>query len=259
MFKGVFYGISILLSTLVVIGCASEASYEQLSYHDNVVFYLSPVTQEQAQKVVDLYVKNNYFTEDSKGELQLRKESGAYEIRAGATIETSGKSSDYTIREFHDESFMELGCFQNKYALPDENLTYVITENNDFEKVLKKYPSPCSSKSIGRNAVFGNNSFFYLAPVEQDEALKIMNYLIGIELIAPDTNFESQLIHGSGNLEFRFPSEAGLDLEGFAQSFRSISCGLGNAIEDPVDIILVDYVGSLEAGEKEIARYACEN
>ncbi len=122
MLKGVFL-ISILFSTLVVIGCASEASYEQISYHDNVVFYLSPVTQEQAQKVVDLYVKNDYFTEDSKSEIQLRKESGAYEIRAGATIETSGKSSDYTIRQFHDESFMELACFQNKYALPDETLT----------------------------------------------------------------------------------------------------------------------------------------
>ena len=86
-----------------------------------------------------------------------------------------------------------------------------------------------------------------------------MNYLIGIELIAPNTNFESQLIHGSDNLEFRFPSESGLGLEGFAQTFKSISCGLGNAVEDQVDIILVDYVGSLEAGEKEIARYACEN
>ena len=72
MLKGVFW-ISILLSTLVVIGCASEASYEQVSYHDNVVFYLSPVNQEQAQKVVDLYVKNNYFNEDSKINLQLRK------------------------------------------------------------------------------------------------------------------------------------------------------------------------------------------
>lgn len=259
MFKGVFYGISILLSTLVVIGCASEASYEQLSYHDNVVFYLSPVTQEQAQKVVDLYVKNNYFTEDSKGELQLRKESGAYEIRTGATIETSGKSSDYTIREFHDESFMELACFQNKYALPDENLTYVITENDDFEKVLKKYPSRCSSNSIGKNIVFGNNQFFHLAPVEQNEALKILNYLIGIELITPETNFESQLIYASNRLEFRFPSQDGLALEGFSQTFKSISCGLGSAVENTVDIILVDYVGSLEAGEKEIVRYACEN
>ena len=259
MFKGVFYGISILLSTLVVIGCASEASYEQLSYHDNVVFYLSPVTQEQAQKVVDLYVKNNYFTEDSKGELQLRKESGAYEIRTGATIETSGKSSDYTIREFHDQSFMELACFQNKYALPDENLTYVITENDDFEKVLKKYPSRCSSNSIGKNIVFGNNQFFHLAPVEQNEALKILNYLIGIELITPETNFESQLIYASNRLEFRFPSQDGLALEGFSQTFKSISCGLGSAVENTVDIILVDYVGSLEAGEKEIVRYACEN
>ena len=125
MLKGVFW-ISILLSTLVVIGCASEAYYEQLSYHDNVVFYLSPVTQEQAQKVVDLYVKNNYFHEGSKINLQLRKESGAYEIRAGATIETSGKTSDFTFKSFDDESFMELACFQNKYALPDENLTYVI-------------------------------------------------------------------------------------------------------------------------------------
>jgi len=259
MLNRVFYVIPILFSTLVVIGCASEASYEQLSYHDNVVFYLSPVTQEQAQKVVDLYVKNNYFTKDSKSELQLREESGAYEIRAGATIETSGKSSDYTIREFHDESFMELACFQNKYALPDENLTYVITENDDFEKVLKKYPSRCSSNSIGKNIVFGNNQFFHLAPVEQDEALKIMNYLIGIELITAESNFESQLIYASDRLEFRFPSQEGLALEGFAQTFKTISCGLESAVEDPVDIILVDYVGSIEAGKKEIARYACEN
>ena len=60
MLKGVFW-ISILLSTLIVIGCASKDSYEQLSYHLNTVFYISPVTQEQAQKVVDLYVKNSYF------------------------------------------------------------------------------------------------------------------------------------------------------------------------------------------------------
>ena len=259
MLNRVFYVIPILFSTLVVIGCASEASYEQLSYHDNVVFYLSPATQEQAQKVVDLYVKNNYFTEDSKRELQLRKESGAYEIRAGAIIETSGKTSDYTIRSFHDDSFMELACFQNKYALPDENLTYVITENDDFEKVLKKYPSRCSSNSIGKNIVFGNNQFFHLAPVEQDEALKIMNYLIGIELITAESNFESQLIYASDRLEFRFPSQDGLALEGFSQTFKSISCGLESAVEEPVDIILVDYVGSLEAGKKEIARYACEN
>ena len=258
MLKGVFW-ISILLSTLVVIGCASEASYEQVSYHDNVVFYLSPVNQEQAQKLVDLYVKNNYFNENSKINLQLRKESGAYEVRAGARIETSGKSSDYTIREFHDESFVELACFQNKYALPDENLTYVITENDDFEKVIKRYPSRCSSNSIGKNIVFGNNQFFHLAPVEQDEALKIMNYLIGIELITAETNFESQLIYASDRLEFRFPSQDGLALEGFSQTFKSISCGLGRAAENPVDIILVDYVGSIEAGQKEIARYACEN
>ena len=117
MLKGVFW-ISILLSTLIVIGCASKDSYEQLSYHLNTVFYISPVTQEQAQKVVDLYVKNSYFNEDSKIELQLRKESGAYEIRAGATIETSGKTSDFTFKSFDDESFMELACFHNKYALP---------------------------------------------------------------------------------------------------------------------------------------------
>jgi len=259
MLNRVFYVIPILLSTLMVIGCASEASYEQLSYHDNVVLYLSPVTQEQAQKVVDLYVKNEYFTEQSKGAIQLRKESGAYEIRAGAKIESSGKTADFTFRSFDDESFVEMACFQNKYALPDVNLTYVITGNNDFEKVLKKYPSPCSSKSIGKNIVFGNNSFFYLPPVDQDEALKILNYLIGINLITPDTNFESQIIYGSDRLEFRFPSQEGLALEGFSQTFKSISCGLESAVEEPVDMILVDYVGSLEAGKKEIARYACEN
>ena len=259
MFNRVFFVIPILLSAVLGLGCASEVSYEQLSYHNNVVFYLSPVTQEQAQDVVDLYVKNGYFTEQSKGAIQLRKESGVYEIRSGAKIETSDQQADFTFRSFDDESFMELACFQNKYALPDANLTYVITEGDDFEKVLKRYPSPCNSKSIGKNIVFGNSSFFYLAPVEQGEALKIMSYLIGIELIAPNTNFESQLIHGPDNLEFRFPSEGGLELEGFGQTFKSISCGLGNAVEDPVDITLVDYVGSLEAGEKEIARYACEN
>jgi hypothetical protein len=254
-----FFVIPILLSTVLGLGCTSEVSYERLSYHNNIVFYLSPVTQEHAQKVVDFYVKNGFFNEESKDKIQLRKESGVYEIRAEVKIKTSGQPADYAFRSFHDESFMEFACFQNKYALPDANLTYVITEADDFEKVLQRYPSPCNSKSIGKNIVLGNSSFFYLAPVEQDEALKIMNYLIGIELIVPNTNFESQLIHGPGNLEFRFPSEGGLELEGFAQSFKSISCGLGNAVEDPVDIILVDYVGSLEAGEKEIARYACEN
>ena len=258
MLKGVFW-ISILLSTLVVIGCSSKDSYEQLSYHLNTVFYISPVTQEQAQKVVDLYVKNSYFNEDSKIELQLRKESGAYEIRAGAKIETSGKTSDFTFKSFDDERFMELACFQNKYALPHENLTYVITESKDFEKVLKKYPSHCNSKSIGKNIVFGNNHFFHLAPVEQDEALKIMNYLIGIELITAESNFESQLIYASDRLEYRFPTQDGLALEGFSQTFKSISCGLGSTAENTVDIILVDYVGSIEAGQKEIARYACEN
>ena len=259
MINRLFYVIPILLSTLLGIGCTSEVSYEQLNYHNNSVFYVSPVTQEQAQKVVALYVKNNYFTEQSKSAIQLRKESGVYEIRSGAKIETSDQTSDFTFRSFNDESFMELACFQNKYALPDVNLTYVITENDDFEKVLQRYTSPCSSKSIGKNIVFGNNSFFYLAPVEQDEALKIMNYLIGIKLITPDTNFESQIIYGSDRLEFRFPSQEGLALEGFSQTFKSISCGLGSTVEDPVDIILVDYVGSLEAGEKKIARYACEN
>ena len=95
MLKGVFW-ISILLSTLIVIGCASKDSYEQLSYHLNTVFYISPVTQEQAQKVVDLYVKNSYFNEDSKIELQLRKESGNYEIRAVANIKTFDQPADYT-------------------------------------------------------------------------------------------------------------------------------------------------------------------
>ena len=33
MLNRVFYVISILLSTVAVIGCASEASYEQLNYH----------------------------------------------------------------------------------------------------------------------------------------------------------------------------------------------------------------------------------
>ena len=84
-------------------------------------------------------------------------------------------------------------------------------------------------------------------------------YLIGIQLITAETNFEWQLIYGLDRLEFRFPSESGLALEGFSETFKSISCGLGNAVEDRVDIILVDYIGSLEAGEKEIARYACEN
>jgi hypothetical protein len=259
MLNRVFFMMTILLSTVLGLSCASEVSYEQLSYHNNVVFYLSPVTQEQAQKVVDLYAKNGYFTEESKGKIQLKKESGAYEIRAEAKIKTSDQAADYTFLSFDDESFMELACFQNKYALPDANLTYVIAEGDDFEKVLQRYPSRCNSKSIGKNIVFGNSSFFYLAPVEQDEALKIMNYLIGIELIVPNTNFESQLINGSDNLELRFPSGDELGLEGFGQTFKSISCGLGNAVEDRVDIILVDYVGSLEAGEKEIARYACEN
>ncbi len=133
------------------------------------------------------------------------------------------------------------------------------TQDDDFEKVLHRYPSHCNSNSIGKNIVFGNNSFFHLAPVEQDEALKIMNYLIGIELITAESNFESQLIYASDRLEFRFPSQKGLALEGFAQTFKTISCGLESAVEDPVDIILVDYVGSIEAGKKEIARYACEN
>ena len=34
---------------------------------------------------------------------------------------------------------------------------------------------------------------------------------------------------------------------------------MGSSVDNPVDIILVDYIGSLEAGKKEIARYACEN
>ena len=259
MLNRVFFLMTILFCAIFGTGCASEVSYKQLNHHKNVVFYLSPETQEQAQKVVDLYVKNGYFTEESEIKIQLREGSGGYEIRAGATIKTSDQPADFTLRTFHDESFMEFACFQNKYALPDANLTYVITEYDRFEKVLNRNPSPCSSNSIGKNIVFDNNSFFYLTPVNQDETLKIMNYLIGIELIAPNTNFESQLIHGSDNLEFRFPSESGLGLEGFAQTFKSISCGLGNAVEDQVDIILVDYVGSLEAGEKEIARYACEN
>ena len=254
-----FFLMTILLSTALGISCTPEVSYEQLTYHNNVVFYRSPVAQEEAQKVVDLYAKNKYFTDESEINIQLRKESGNYEIRAVAKIKTSDQPADYTFRSFDYETFMELACFQNKYALPDVNLTYVITENNDFEKVLQRYTSPCSSKSIGKNIVFGNNSFFYLPPVDQDEALKIMNYLIGINLITPDTNFESQIIYGSDRLEFRFPSQEGLALEGFSQTFKSISCGLESAVEEPVDMILVDYVGSLEAGKKEIARYACEN
>ncbi len=256
--KRMFYVIPILLSAILVIGCTSEVSSEQLSYRDNAVIYLSPVTQEQAQKVVDLYVKNNYFTDESKVTIQLRQESGAYEIRAGAKINTSDEQADFTFRSFDDQSFMELACFQNKYALPNKNLTYVITEDNDFDKVLQRYASPCNSNSIGKNIVFGNNHFFHLTPVDQEEALKIMNYLIGIELITANTNFESQIIYGPDRLELRFPSQDGLALEGFAQTFKSISCGLGSAVENTVDIILVDYVGSLEAGEKEIARYACE-
>ena len=231
MFNRVFFVIPILLSAVLGLGCASEVSYEQLTYHNNVVFYRSPVAQEEAQKVVDLYAKNGYFTEESKGKIQLKKESGAYEIRAEAKIKTSDQAADYAFLSFDDESFMELACFQNKYALPDANLTYVITEGDDFEKVLKRYPSPCNSKSIGKNIVFGNSSFFYLAPVEQDEALKIMNHLIGIDLITAETNFEWQLIYGLDRLEFRFPSESGLALEGFSETFQSISCGMGSSVE----------------------------
>ena len=259
MLNRVFLLMTLLFTAIFVTGCASEVSYKQLNHHNNVVFYLSHETQEQAQKVADLYVKNGYFTEQSEIKIQLRKQSGAYEVRAEAKIETSDQPADYTFRSFDYETFMELACFQNKYALPDVNLTYVLTQDDDFEKVLQRYPSHCNSNSIGKNIVFGNNSFFHLAPVEQDEALKIMNHLIGIELITAETNFESQLIYGLDRLEFRFPSESGLALEGFSQTFKSISCGLGNAVEDPVDIILVDYVGSLEVGKKEIARYACEN
>ena len=259
MFKRVFYVIPILLCTALGIGCTPEVSYEQLTYHNNVVFYRSPVAQEEAQKVVDLYAKNKYFTDESETNIQLRKESGNYEIRAVAKIKTSDQPADYTFRSFDYEVFMELACFQNKYALPDANLTYVITQDDDFEKVLQRYPSHCNSNSIGKNIVFGNNSFFHLAPVEQDEALKIMNHLIGIDLITAETNFEWQLIYGLDRLEFRFPSESGLALEGFSETFKSISCGMGSSVENPVDLILVDYIGSLEAGKKEIARYACEN
>ena len=259
MLNRVFYVIPILLCTALGIGCTPEVSYEQLTYHNNVVFYRSPVAQEEAQKVVDLYAKNKYFTDESETNIQLRKESGNYEIRAVAKIKPSDQPADYTFRSFDYEVFMELACFQNKYALPDANLTYGITQDDDFEKVLQRYPSPCNSNSIGKNIVFGNNSFFHLAPVEQDEALKIMNHLIGIELITAETNFESQLIYGLDRLEFRFPSESGLALEGFSETFKSISCGMGSSVENPVDLILVDYIGSLEAGKKEIARYACEN
>ena len=178
MLNRVFYVIPIQLCTALGIGCTPEVSYEQLTYHNNVVFYRSPVAQEEAQKVVDLYAKNKYFTDESETNIQLRKESGNYEIRAVAKIKPSDQPADYTFRSFDYETFMELACFQNKYALPDANLTYVITQDDDFEKVLQRYPSHCNSNSIGKNIVFGNNSFFHLAPVEQAEALKIMNHLI---------------------------------------------------------------------------------
>ena len=87
-----FFLMTILISTALGISCTPEVSYEQLTYHNNVVFYRSPVAQEEAQKVVDLYAKNKYFTDESETNIQLRKESGNYEIRAVAKIKTSDQS-----------------------------------------------------------------------------------------------------------------------------------------------------------------------
>ena len=70
MLNRVFYVIPILLCTALGIGCTPEVSYEQLTYHNNVVFYRSPVAQEEAQKVVDLYAKNKYFTNESETNIE---------------------------------------------------------------------------------------------------------------------------------------------------------------------------------------------
>ena len=60
---------------------SGSAGGERLDYLSNSLYYLSSVTQQEAQRLLDYLVHEEFFPAESEVALELRKEGGAYEVR----------------------------------------------------------------------------------------------------------------------------------------------------------------------------------
>ena len=112
------------------VACGSNNG-EQIIYKTDSVFYLSPVTADEAQRFLDWSVENGVIDgEEPPVSMQLRKVAKIYELRAslreGISLEVA-------------EPYMsELACSLRDNVFGGSNVEVLIIEEGDWDKIIRR-------------------------------------------------------------------------------------------------------------------------
>ena len=90
---------------------------EKVTYHDNAVYFLSPVTRVKAQQYMDSLTRRGIATPEGTMMWQLRLVDGGYEIRAGQYDRSNNRY--FTIAEQQEWLFNYHGDVELQQRLKD--------------------------------------------------------------------------------------------------------------------------------------------
>jgi hypothetical protein len=105
---------------------------ERLNYEGNLVFFLPPITQGEAQGFIDYAVESGLMDKESQSAYQLRKSGGNYEIRVSVYEDMNMDKLENT--------FSKIACKMQKLDV-FPSVHWVLTENNissNWEDVIKR-------------------------------------------------------------------------------------------------------------------------
>jgi hypothetical protein len=108
------------------------ASDERLAYLSNGLYYLPSVTQQEAQRLLDWLVQEDFFLGGVEIDLQLRKEAGTYEVRMPLKEGIDPRDADIS------ELFKLLACETEINVFPGSGVDWVAVDAY-FEVILARY------------------------------------------------------------------------------------------------------------------------
>ena len=108
---------------------------ERLGHHNNNLFYLPSVTKQEAQKLLDYLVKQEFFDSETETDAQLRKDGGVYELRM--SLKEGIDPNDTDVKEMLSllTCSLEVEVFSN-------STVHWLAVGDSFDDIKKRYMCP---------------------------------------------------------------------------------------------------------------------
>jgi hypothetical protein len=213
--------------------------------------------QQAAQRLFDYLIEAEYFTADGNSLIQFREVSGNYELWMSLLDGVDPRDP------FLSDLFETAAC-DIQTSVFSGSFVHWIAADSYFENILARYickASPTSRTGQGFNnsqetLEYLDNTLYYLQSVTQQEAQRLLDYLIQEELVNTESLVDVQFRKEGGVYEMWMILKDGLDPRDpdISDGLTMLACDIETQVfsGSSVHVLAVD-----QYFENVLARYMC--